>query len=83
MHTTKVHHSSPAQSPQQTMPQHVTAHHNNKNGITNGNAGQNIIIDNDEQDQQQFSSLSAIQPTPTQNTKFSLLHFAMQHFRDE
>lgn len=38
----------------------------------------------DEQDdQQQFSALSAMQPTPTTNAKYTLLQFAMQHFRDE
>lgn len=71
--------------------------HSNKNGVhTNGVAvlpttptsmvmsgGGGHIDTDDQDDQQQFSSLSAMQPQPIQNTKFSLLHFAMQHFRDE
>lgn len=51
---------------------------------SSGGGGGGLHIDTDDQDdQQQFSSLSAMQPQSIQNTKFSLLHFAMQHFRDE
>lgn len=50
-------------------------------GMQSG-GGQHIDTD-DQDDQQQFSSLSAMHPQPAQNTKFSLIHFAMQHFRDE
>lgn len=72
-------HHSPAQSPQQhsMSPQH--GHHKNGMSIENGQ-----IIHSDEQDdQQQFSALSAMQPTPIANAKYTLLQFAMQHFRDE
>lgn len=76
MHT-KQHHS-PTPSPQQhsMSPQH--GHH--KNGIENGQ----MMHPDEQDDQQQFSALSAMQPTPTAtNAKYTLLQFAMQHFRDE
>lgn len=75
---TKSHHS-PAQSPQQhsISPQH--GHHKISMSMENG---QHMHPD-DQDDQQQFSALSAMQPTPTQNAKYTLLQFAMQHFRDE
>lgn len=52
--------------------------------MTNG-SGSNLdsMHPDDQDDQQQFSSLSAMQPAPTTNAKYTLLQFAMQHFRDE
>lgn len=52
-------------------------------GMQSGGGGGQHIDTDDQDDQQQFSSLSAMHPQPAQNTKFSLIHFAMQHFRDE
>lgn len=80
MQHSKSHHS-PAHSPQH---QHPQQSHHHKNGMTNG-SGSNIdsMHPDDQDDQQQFSSLSVMQPAPATNAKYTLLQFAMQHFRDE
>lgn len=91
--------ASPIQSPQHMNASHALHHnginsHSNKNGgHTNGVAvlptpsmaiqSSGHIDTDDQDDQQQFSSLSVMQPQPIQNTKFSLIHFAIQHFHDE
>lgn len=76
----KTHHS-PAQSPHSQQhsisPQH--GHHKISMSMENGQ----LLLMDEQDDQQQFSTLSAMQPTPTPNAKYTLLQFAMQHFRDE
>lgn len=64
----------------------MVAAHNNTNGnaMLNGNGdfyAPDKFRHNDIDDEQQFSSLNGAPPTT--NAKYSLLQFAIQHFRDE
>lgn len=82
-HNGKAHQQHVYQQQQEASMKH---HHggvaNSKNGFMNGNGNNGADIDAIMHQDELDESLSSLTPSPA-NAKYTLLQFALQHFRDE